>query len=134
MRRRENSNELIENRISPLAPALPIFNNPPIINILQPLVAPLSSFDFFESFSSATWLKPSTHNGAIVTPYNLGRHNLETLYHQKGKEGSLLSIFRQNTKHFFDKNIPFSIPLPYLVPKKSERGKSKVYDLCKWCN
>ena len=35
---------LIENRISPLAPALPIayFNNPPIINI-QPLVAPLSS-------------------------------------------------------------------------------------------
>ena len=34
----------IENRISPLAPALPIayFNNPPIINI-QPLVAPLSS-------------------------------------------------------------------------------------------
>ena len=50
---------------------------------------------------------PLTHNRPIVTPYNLGRHNLETLYHQKGKEGSLLSIFRQNTKHFFDKNIPF---------------------------
>ena len=96
----------IENRISPLAPALPIayFNNPPIINIQTPCRTIEFFFDFFESFSSATWLKPSTHNGAIVTPYNLGRHNLETLYHQKGKEGSLLSIFRQNTKHFFDKN------------------------------
>ena len=61
---------------------------------------------------------PLTHNRPIVTPYNLGRHNLETLYHQKEKEGSFLSIFRQNTKHFFDKNIPFSITLPYLVPKK----------------
>lgn len=81
-----------------------LFQQPPNNKYPTPCRTIEFFFDFFESFSSATWLKPSTHNGAIVTPYNLGRHNLETLYHQKGKEGSLLSIFRQNTKHFFDKN------------------------------